>query len=132
MHWPVMLRFYGDAMLAANPGIDEKLLTRALVRWLDIADDAGLPSLRDYVYPEPDQAHPVGERAQMRKIAEAQIAAGATPVYALAHGYGPVEDFRRRIGIAWRASAHGVWINRYGYLSDAKLRTIREICVRER
>ena len=28
---------------------------------------------------------------------EAQIAAGPVPVYALAHGYGPLEDFRRRL-----------------------------------
>ncbi len=132
MHWPVMLRFYGDALLKANPQLDEKLLTRALVRWLDIADDAGLPTLRDYVYPEPDQAHPVGSRAQTRKIVEAQIAAGSAPVYALAHGYGPPEDFRSRIEVAWRASRHGVWINRYGYLSDAKLEAIRHVCVKEK
>ncbi len=132
MHWPVMLRFYGDAILKANPGLDEKLLTRALVRWVDIADDAGLPSLRDYVYPEPDQAHPAGERAQTRKIVEAQIAAGTTPVYALAHGYGPLDDFRRRLAVAWQASRHGIWINRYGYLSDAKLEAVKQTCQRER
>jgi hypothetical protein len=132
MHWPVMLRFYGDALQRANPNLDDKLLARALVRWLDIADDAGLSALRDYTYPEPDQPHPVGARAQTRKIVEAQIAAGSTPVYALAHGYGPLDDFRRRIEIAWRASRHGVWINRYGYLSDAKLEAVRQVCAKEK
>ena len=128
MHWPVMLRFYGDVLVRANPNVNERLIARALVRWLDIADDQGLPSLRDYTYPEPDQPHPVGLRAQARKIIEAQIAAGSTPVYSLAHAYGPVADFRNRLEVAWRASQHGVWINRYGYLSDAKLRVAGEVC----
>jgi hypothetical protein len=46
------------------------------------------------------------------------------PVYALAHGYGPVDDFRKRLRVAFQASGHGVWINRYGYLSDEKMRVV--------
>lgn len=128
MHWPVMLSFYGDAISRANPGLDDRLLTRALVSWLDIADDAGLPALRDYRYPEPDEAHPVGNNAQARKIVEAQQAAGKTPVLTLAHGYGPPADYRRRLDVAWQASQHGVWINRYGYLSDEKLAITGQVC----
>lgn len=128
MHWPMMLRFYGDALLAANPGTSPELLVRALVRWFDIADDDGLPRLEDYSYPETDAPHPVGLRAQTRKIAEAQAEAGEAPIYALAHGYGPVKDFRRRLKVAWESSPHGIWINRYGYLSDAKLAVIGEVC----
>jgi len=131
MHWPVMLRFYGDALMRANPNLNDRLLTRTLVSWLDIADDEGLPSLRDYKYPEPEEPHPVGPRAQMRKIVEAQREAGRVPVYALAHGYGPVSDFRRRIAVAWQASQYGVWVNRYGYLSDEKLKVIGEVCRKE-
>ena len=48
------------------------------------------------------------------------------PVYALAHGYGPADDFARRMKVAWNASPHGVWLNRYGYLSDEKLKIIGE------
>ncbi|MFN7922954.1 MAG: hypothetical protein U0Q16_22820 [Bryobacteraceae bacterium] len=128
MHWPVMLRFYGDAIRAANPGLSDRALTRALVALLDIADHEGLPSLADYRYPEPEEAHPAGDRAMARKIRTAQREAGATPVYALAHGYGPLGDFRRRLAVAWQASEHGVWINRYGYLSDAKLAAVKEVC----
>jgi len=123
-----MLRFYGNALLAANPRVSQELLARALVRWFDIADDNGLPRLEDYSYPETDVPHPVGLRAQARKIAEAQAEAGDTPIYALAHGYGPVDDFRRRLKVAWEAGPHGVWINRYGYLSDEKLAVIGEVC----
>lgn len=134
MHWPVMLRFYGDAILRANPGLDESLLTRALAAWLDMADEAPPASaaLRDYRYPEPDEPHPAGNHAMARKIVEAQQEAGSTPVYALAHGYGPPDDFRRRLQVAWTASRHGVWINRYGYLSDRKLELVGQVCRKER
>ena len=129
MHWPMMLRFYGDQILKANPGLSSARLARALVRMLDIADDEGLATVEDYSYPPPDRPHPVGPRAQARKIRQAQRDAGETPVYVLAHGYGPLEDFRKRLEVAKEAGDHGYWVNRYGYLSDDKLDAIKEVGV---
>ncbi len=127
MHWPMILRFYGDQLLAANPGLSEDLLTRSLVKLLDIADDAGLPHLEDYAYPDPETPHPVGTQAMTRKIEQAQAAAGDCPVYSLAHGYGPLEDYHRRLVAAWTASPHGLWMNRYAYLTDEKLRLLGDV-----
>lgn len=129
MHWPMMLRFYGDQILSANPGLSSSLLARALVRWLDIADDGGLGTVEAYSYPPPDVPHPVGDRAQARKIRQAQREAGDTPVYVLAHGYGPLGDFRRRLEVARDVGVHGYWVNRYAYLSDDKLEVIRDVGV---
>lgn len=129
MHWPMMLRFYGDQILSANPGLSSSLLARALVRWLDIADDGGLGAVEAYSYPPPDVPHPVGDRAQARKIRQAQREAGDTPVYVLAHGYGPLDDFRRRLEVARDVGIHGYWVNRYAYLSDDKLEVIRDVGV---
>ena len=129
MHWPMMLRFYGDQILSANPGLSSSLLARALVRWLDIADDGGLGTVEAYSYPPPDVPHPVGDRAQARKIRQAQREAGDTPVYVLAHGYGPLDDFRRRLEVARDVGVHGYWVNRYAYLSDDKLEVIRDVGV---
>ncbi len=127
MHWAMMLRFYGDQLLAHNGGLSERLLAQVLVRLLDIADDGGLPAVSDYRYPDPDEPHPAGRQAQLRKIAYAQRAAGDTPIHVLAHGYGPTDDFRSRLRTAWDASEHGLWLNRYGYLSDAKLAALAEL-----
>ncbi len=129
MHWPMMLRFYGDQILEANPGLSDRLLTKALVNWLDIADDGGFESLEQYAYPPPDVPHPVGDEAMARKMRQAQADAGDTPVYVLAHGYGPLEDFRRRLIVARDAGEHGYWVNRYAYLHDDKLEVIREVGV---
>jgi len=127
MHWAMILRFYGDQLCQANPEIDPNVLVKVLVRLLGIADDEGLPSLEDYRYPEPDEPHPVGRAAQIAKIRTAQREAGAMPIHVLAHGYGPLSDFRNRIEVAREAGPHGFWINRYGYLSDEKLDAVGEI-----
>lgn len=126
MHWAMILRFYGDQLCDANPDLDPSLLVKVLVRLLGIADDEGLPSLQDYRYPGPNEPHPIGRAAQIAKIRTAQHDAGSMPVHVLAHGYGPLRDFRNRIEVACEASPHGFWINRYGYLSDDKLDAVGE------
>ena len=129
MHWPMMLRFYGDQIMDANPGLSSSLLAKFLVRALDLADDGGFDQLEDYSYPPPDVPHPVGSEAMKRKIAQAQADAGDTPVYVLAHGYGPTDDFRKRLEVARDAGAHGYWVNRYAYLHNDKLEAVREVGV---
>ncbi|HEX5077779.1 MAG TPA: hypothetical protein VFV80_01435 [Geminicoccaceae bacterium] len=119
MHWPMMLRGYGEALLAKNPRLSEALLARCLARLCDVRDD-GPAQIGDFAYPEPDEAHPVGAGAQARKITRARAEA-RVPVYAFAHGYGPTEDVAARMAVAWRASDRRMWVNRYGYLRDAKL-----------
>jgi hypothetical protein len=126
MHWPMMLRFYADQLAAANPGLDGEKLARLLVALCDTGGPA--PSgIEDLRYPEPDEAHPVGREQLMNKVREAQAAAGDCPVFAFAHGYGPLADMAARLEAAWDAGDHGIWINRYGYMSDEKLDAVGAI-----
>ena len=131
MHWSLMVRFWGDELLAYNPGLDENLLTRALVGLFDISDDLRqdvILGLDQYGYPAPDQPHPIPDAPQQRKIQQVVSAVGGRAhVYALVHGYGPLPDFRRRLQLVADSPVDGVWINRYGYLSDDKLDAIGEI-----
>ncbi|UFN50414.1 hypothetical protein LPC08_07290 [Roseomonas sp. OT10] len=121
MHWPMILRFWAEGM--GRPG--DPALLAALAQALDLVDGPADPArLR---YPEPEEPHPVGAGAQARKIAAARMAAGGTPVFAFAHSYGPLADVAARFRIAWRASGGRVFVNRYGYLSDAKLDAIGAI-----
>lgn len=129
MHWPMIVRFWADAIGQANPKLAGNAQLADHIARLFGFIDHGEPA-RDYEawrYPEPDEAHPVGVQAQERKIRAACEAAGQTPVSAMAHGYGPDWDFRHRYAAAWRASGGHVWVNRYGYLADAKLDTIGAI-----
>lgn len=127
MHWPVILRFYADALMAANRGLSEALLVRALVRLTDTAEEPK-PRVADYRYPEPGEPHPVSLAAQARKIRQARRRAGGALIYALAHGYGPVDDAARRARAVYLASGRKLWVNRYGYLSDAKLDALKTAC----
>jgi hypothetical protein len=125
MHWAMMVRSWGEALRAANPSLaDHPALPRTLAALFDVVDDAGLDRLEDWHDPGPEEAHPVGGHAQTRKIRSAQLEAGDTPVMALAHGYGPLADFARRLRIAHDAGRGSVWVERYGHLADAKLDAI--------
>ena len=128
MHWPMMVRMWADALAAANPALaDDPLLPSAVAGLLDVLDDTAPRPRAAWRYPEPDEAHPVGRAAQARKLAAARAAAGDVPVAAMAHGYGPVADFAARYAVAWEATGGKVWVNRYGYLADAKLDAIGAI-----
>jgi hypothetical protein len=128
MHWPMMLRFYAEALLKANPGLDERKLVPALARWLRLADDDRFRTLADCRYPEPEEPHPVGLKAMAEKFRAVRMNSRDFTVYGLAHGYGPVDDFAKRLRTIHEASEGKLWINRYAYLSDAKLERIKEVC----
>jgi hypothetical protein len=122
MHWSVMVEFWGRDLLAHNPGLDETLVVRTLAHLFDLGDNITAERLSDYGYPEPHEPHPIPDDCQARKIA--QVCAevdGRALVTPLVHGYGPHDDFCRRFQVVADSPADGVWINRYGYLSDAKL-----------
>ena len=57
------------------------------------------------------------------RTARGQVAEG-TAMCGITHGYGPVEDVMRRFDAVAQGADGAVEINRYGYLSDAKLEAI--------
>lgn len=133
MHWPLMLNFWGRWLLEHNPALDERLTVAALERLMELTapEDPthGRRTLDDWRYPRPEEPHPIAAAIQTAKIRQSVRAAGATPVYPLVHGYGPLDDFRRRIQLAAEAPVPipGLLVNRYGYLSDAKLQVLRDV-----
>ncbi len=128
MHWSAMVEFWGTVLMQHNPGLDEGLVTRALAQLFDLGDDIRAEQLSDYGYPEPHEPHPVPDAPQQRKIAQVKAAAGAgMAITPLVHGYGPTDDFARRLQLVADSPADGVWINRYGYLGDDKIEAIGRI-----
>ena len=127
MHWSMMIRNYGEQLLRANPGLSSRSVAAALFGLLDVGQEPPSGDLSQVRYPDPDQPHLGSREVHLRKIKQAQDAAGDCPVIPLAHSYGPLEDFRRRLEAAREAGPHGVWVNRYGYLSDAKLQALAEV-----
>jgi hypothetical protein len=120
MHWPMLARYWARDLLDGTGGeAEHDALTAAIAGLLGFTDalDADGAALR---YPEPHQAHPIGARAQSAKLLAAQQAAAGVPVRAFTHAYGPLSDVMARFGIA-ASTGLPLWINRYGYLSDAKI-----------
>ena len=127
MHWPMMVRDYADRLCGANPKLTPRLLLAAIFRILDLLDTDPPTQISAVTYPAPDVPHLAGPDAQIRKVREVVSLAGNTPVYAFAHAYGPIDDFRRRMDIAWHASTGRMVVNRYGYLSDQKLDILGQV-----
>jgi hypothetical protein len=132
MHWPMIARYWARDLLGPEAGalaLDHA--SEALAQWMGLCDGPLLPGQR-LEYPPPDTPHPVGAQAQANKLLQAQQHAGSVPVIGFAHSYGPVDDVVRRLDIAIQACmAQGgsgrVWVNRYGYLSDAKLARVGQL-----
>ncbi len=126
MHWMQIVAFWGEALAKANPKVCPDRLARAIASLLGVTGGAPELRLADYRYPDPEEPHRIDaavQRSRLERVCR-QIA-GRVPVYALVHGYGPLDDFQRRFRLAARSCADGVWINREGYLSDAKLDAVR-------
>jgi hypothetical protein len=128
MHWPLIITYWARELKNLNPGLDEGLLVRALSHIFDMEDSQLGDSIDDYAYPDPDQPHRAGTEAQARKIrSTAAETEGKVPVYPSVHGYGPIDDVSRRFNVAWETGLSVMWINRYGYLSDAKLAMLKKL-----
>ncbi len=128
MHWSVMIQFWAETLLASNAGLSEHCVVRALASLFDLADENTAERISDYGYPEPNELHPIPTCVLRRKIEQALAQAnGKTAITPLVHGYGPLEDFSRRLQVVADSAVDGAWINRYGYLSDQKLDAVGQI-----
>jgi len=120
MHWPMIARYWARDLVGSMTGPRADAVAAAIAGLFDLVDTP--PDPPGFRYPEPRDKHPVGDGAQRRKLASAREAAGSVPVIAFAHSYGPCEDVTRRVALARENGP--AWINRYGYLSDEKLRML--------
>jgi len=126
MHWLMILGFYHQQLTAGHSR--PQGIAAGLAAAFDIIDDdCNAVTAESLTYPEPDQPHRMTVATVQRKMTIAQQHASTTPVHALAHSYGPVDDFRSRLQAAYDSAPHGLWVNRYAYLSDAKLSVLGQV-----
>lgn len=126
MHWPMMLRNYSDALLKANSSLTSPTLARALCHALSAVAPTP-PKCEQFEYPEPDEAHPVPLAALADKQSLVEATAPNTPIWPIAHSYGPNRDFSQRAQAVLAVSQDRLWVNRYAYLSDEKLDTLGKL-----
>lgn len=116
MHWPLIEADYLSA-LTSRSDFSPPQVARMLSRLLQLSPDRPRDPV-DIRYPDPQDPHPATSASIRSKIAQIRSQAGDTPVWGMAHGYGPLEDVMRRFKAL---DAGPVQMNRYAYLSDAKL-----------
>ncbi len=116
MHWPMIARFWAAGLVNAGAPALHDAATAALAMHFGFTD--ALADGARQRYPEADEAHPVSLSRQREKLELARAVAGDLPIIGFCHSYGPLDDVVRRFGAV---SGGRAWINRYGYLSDAKL-----------
>lgn len=127
MHWSQMVTFWVEKLKSWNPRLNENLLVAVIATLFDLDDNPRERTLSDFGYPLPDQPHPIADAPQQRKLKRViNDIRGRCQVTPLVHGYGPPDDFARRLKLAMESNCDGVWVNRYGYLSDEKLNTISQ------
>ncbi len=127
-HWPMIARWWSESLLAWNPGLEAGAVLAAVTAALDLPTPASehRRTLADYGMPRPDEPHPITMAALTRKLDQAVAQAGAGgPCGAYVHSYRPPAEFALVLAAAQASTAHGCWVQRYGYLSDEKLAILR-------
>lgn len=126
-HWAMMVRWYGESLREWNPGLDEALLVRALLVSFDIhPESANQRLLSDFGMPTPDQPHPLSADDVRRKVEiVTRAVAGSVQVKPYIHSYQPVDTFEQVVAAMEATEIDGVWVQRYGYLSDEKLEVLK-------
>ena len=123
MHWP-LIEADIIASLQTWADLSPELTARVVSRLLALSPDAPRAS-GTIRYPEPDEAHPAASDDLANKIRQARRdLPNSVDLVAISHGYGPLDDMIRRLRAVSGAGAQEVHINRYCYLSDAKLDAI--------
>ena len=126
MHWPLIVTYWTESITRANPSLDSGLVARAVSLGFEMEDDPSA-DLSAYFFPGPDDPHRAGTEAHARKIRTAIGLANGMPVLPSVHAYGPLDDVERRWRVAWETGESGMWVNRYGYLSEQKLALLKRV-----
>ena len=121
MHWPMIERGYVER-LASLMGLRPETIFEKLHAWLGLNGNAG--SLAELRYPEPDEAHPADDHALRHTVELAAGALSRSRLSFIAHGYGPPDDVERRFLALLDGPCRRIHLNRYGYLSDEKVRRL--------
>lgn len=129
-HWPMMTKWLGEMLMNRNPDLSSQLVLNAakVLYQVPTGPEEARRSLVDYGMPGPEQPHPITPEALTNKLQLAKKDVRPSSVLeAYIHSYRPAQQFEQVIRMAEESGSDGVWVQRYGYLSDQKLKIIRDM-----
>jgi hypothetical protein len=123
-------RWYGQTLLTWNPNLPEAEMLDALVEWLNLQDRIEQRSLAHYHIPSPGESHPAKMEVYRNRLDEiVDQVDGRAHCYPFAHAYLPDGQWERMIATIRASRVDGMWVQMYGYLSQAKLEILREMWI---
>ena len=122
MHWPMIERAYVERLVELAGGDPDLYLQ--FVRTLLGTDSGDDETFLNVSYPRPSEPHPASDAIIENKIQAVATEITHSRMWGITHAYGPVADVASRFCAVHRASGGYVHINRYGYLSEAKIAAI--------
>lgn len=129
-HWPMMTRWMCEFLLEANPELSPGLVLAAAKALYQVptGPDEQRLTVGDYKMPRPDEPHAITMDAMLTKLEQARRACSAgIRIEAYLHSYRPQAEFQQLVeAVAGSPAADGIWVQRYGYLSDDKLGILRD------
>jgi hypothetical protein len=130
-HWLMMLRWWTDTILLWNRGSDVQphILTQAFLRFFDLELEDPPPELMPEVFgmPQPDTSHNLTPGSYPHRLVNAlSRRESQAPIMPVVHAYRSAEDFAMVLDAVRPYTQAGLWIQRYGYLSDEKLDILRQ------
>ena len=126
MHWPMIEANY-LRWLAKRTDFAPEDIVRALSAILRLSP--GTPRCVEGIrYPEPDESHPCANEDLHEKLRSARHQLPEdTLLVGIAHAYGPVGDFTRRLRATVDGADGRTHINRFAYMSDEKLAAVARL-----
>jgi len=126
--YSVMPRWFGETLLQWNPDLTESEVLDVLVSWMDLADKLTHRTFANYHIPAPNEDHPANLTSYRDRVDEVvdQVAGNAL-VCPFAHAYLPEHQWKRMVAQLRDSSVDGMWIQMYGYLSDSKMKIVRDM-----
>lgn len=130
-HWLMMVRWWTETGLTWNRGsaIRPGDLTRATMALFGLTlQDEPIEILpEDFGMPGPGKSHNLTPGSYTNRLEGAlALRTDQAPLYPIVHAYRSVEDFASVLAAVRPFSRRGIWIQRYGYLSDEKLAVLRQ------
>lgn len=120
-------RWYGETLKRWNPELGEGELLSAILACLDLPDGIGNREFAHYTIPAPDDPHPASLESHARRVAQMiGQASRKTAVRPFAHAYLPEPQWGPMVAMIRDSAADGMWVQMYGYLSDAKLKILKD------
>lgn len=130
-HWLMMVRWWAETVLAWNRGstLAPDRVMRAVMSLfgLDLDQDPGTLSPEMFVMPGPGERHNLTSESYTHRLETARsLREGQAPILPVVHAYRPPDELAGLLEAVRPFTEHGLWIRRYGFLSDEKLDILRQ------